>query len=366
MADLLTRFATVSFVIESLIQSTAGFGVHVIVAEDQSLPAAARFVTYQTTDAVDAAEGLSELTSAAANAARAALTARPTAGAVTVINQDVSGSAESAEDALDAAEAAGLAFYWITLVSADAADIVSAVTYAASNEKMVIARSADADWKTAGAPSGFSTVVSSTRLVVIFDDTSSPVYPDMQFAQVQAATDLDLQSGDGSVKLTLGTMPDEQTDTVAATIYANNANPVYGINGSAAGNAYIRSAVVIQGASTGGAASASEQMYVQVTADWLKAGILQKIGQLLDRYTAANRKFPLNDDGVELFLGEARDQSQTGVDAGHLTPSDSLPLGYSWSGSINVSSKTITLTGSLNILDTVVALTITGYLGRYT
>jgi len=89
MADLLTRFATVSFVIESLIQSTAGFGVHVIVAEDQSLPAAARFVTYQTTDAVDAAEGLSELTSAAANAARAALTAAPTAGAVTVINQDV-------------------------------------------------------------------------------------------------------------------------------------------------------------------------------------------------------------------------------------------------------------------------------------
>jgi len=120
MADLLTRFATVSFVIESLIQSTAGFGVHVIVAEDQSLPAAARFVTYQTTDAVDAAEGLSELTSAAANAARAALTAAPTAGAVTVINQDVTGSAESAEDALDAAEAAGLAFYWITLVSADA------------------------------------------------------------------------------------------------------------------------------------------------------------------------------------------------------------------------------------------------------
>lgn len=334
-------YASVSVNIQPVVPSSQAFGRAVYLA-DVALDGTERWRIYTgtTTLAADLAAG--EINADVQAAVIAAFAQRPAPSDVAVVRADLDnsegGGAETYAEALTAARDLGLQWFYISSESEAAADHVAIDGWIGSAPYMQIFHSSDGDWLTSSVPAGYSTITSSIVSMPIYHATASE-HASFAEAARMSGVNVDVQSPSFRGPL-VGLTQYVLTATQFGLALANECNVLQPLMFGGTDNDLGRGTVM-----------SGEEASAVLTKFWTEVRIKEDIASQIVKYEAVSRKFPLNDRGVAIVEAMLTKRGEIGLRAEHYTKRADLPRGYDFSATIDVPTKTITVSGEYGLLD---------------
>ncbi len=225
------EFATVTIIDGTGVPAQDGLGAVAIACADVALDGAGElFRLYSGTGAVAQAAidlAASEITSSAYNEIVAAF-AQGLVSVYIVLWNKTSGS-NSVSTAFTNAETAGLRAPWeYAFVGTDsraAADHVSLASFISTRSCRAYVQSGDGGWITSGVPSGYSTIVTSAKMGVFYEDTAATCFAAANLARVAKLNpDTRRTASNGRILSVLSEYTTPLTSAQKGHLGANNCN----------------------------------------------------------------------------------------------------------------------------------------------
>lgn len=349
-ATVRAEFVSANASITPIVQP--GLGFNVAIADDFTYSDSSRFKSYSSS--ADAAAD-SDLTSFAKAAITDIFAQSPRPSSVIVISVDETGSSEAVDVALADAEDDGANWVYTLIWSrADpgaGAPATEAASFVASRRKILCLQSDDSGWLTTSVPAAFSSLTTNDNVAVLYHDDDAEPAAEAWFGRMAGVNpDVQAPSFEGPVS---SVEPYSITSAQRAFALANFCNVLIPLDDTTP-TRYLRSGVNLAG----------ESLYARIAKFWFEDRWETAIMQRYAEFAATSRKFPLNGFGEQIALAEAWNVVENGLLAGHFTKRADLPDGASLSVSIDLSAKSITLTGQIGLLDSVQSVSATVNLTR--
>ncbi len=305
---------TVNVLLQALATTAAGFGTVTFMVDEAEGAGnglgGARYMDFADDTEVATALAAAEITAQVAAACNVAFS-QPLAPTKFRVGRVDTVAVETYSDAyaLLIAEAGVqgdvYAFCADTQVSATIAAF--ALTIEASGKHIYIARSADADWKTAGLPAALTAIDEYARTIMVYHDVAT-AWLDIAVATRALAYDADTKSVPWENRMGgVAAYTTFVTDSIRTVMQANDIT-VLGTWGS---TDFWADKVATQD---------GRPAYERLTADWFEKRVEEAIQTFHQRETEAGRKVLVNLTGQAQIEAVIRGVTDTGEAAGHFTP----------------------------------------------
>jgi len=245
--------------------------------------------------------------------------------------------------AISAAEAAGYRAPWnfayLLIDSRTAADIVDASGAAESRDLLLVAQSSDADWLTASLPSGFTSIATATKTLIVYEDTDGAAV-DAAWVGRLAGTASDTERQSGIVRLNGLT---EYGTLLTATQ-----------RGHLSDNRASYHQITIPGGSTrnmAGAKTLSARTFSLAFALlWTKVRLTEALGEVLATEIARGTELTNDEPGKDKIRAAVRSVMLTGQVPPYFGPSADYPEAYEIT-SLTVSGTAASVAVTANFIE---------------
>ena len=256
--------------------------------------------------------------------------------------------------AISAAEANGYRAPWnfayLLIDSRTAADIVDASGAAESRDLLFVAQSSDADWLTASLPSGFTSIATATKTLVLYEDTDGAAVDGAWIGRL-AGTASDTERQSGIVRLNglveYGTL---LTDTQRGHLRDNRAS----YHQITIPGGVTRNMAVAKTLSTRAFSLAFALLY-------LKVRLTEALAEVLATEIALGTELTNDEPGKDKIRAAIRSVMLTAQVPPYIGPSATLPEAYEIT-SLTVSGTAATVAVRANFVEGIETITLTATL----
>lgn len=347
MAQTLGYFSagglTLTLSVQDFTAQTLGFGPAIFVSSDTTFDGTERYREYTNADDVATDLAATEISATAAAAAVRAFAQTPKPSRF-LIGRRNGGGSEAWATALSAIVTAGANFSWLTIDSRTIADQVAAGEWATARKIICIVQSADSSWLNSGAPSGWA---DHAHLAPVYHPSTA--YLDVEWAATLSAYDTEERSVAGMVSVAQGAVYSMSSSTEISAAFANGINLALP-NQTGGTDRAIRKAFC------GGPTKRLEPIINKL---WADAQIVSSFDRTWQGFTSSGKRFPVTQAGLDLILADLEAVGEKGVRLGYLTPQSGLDKGYAFAGTVNASTKAVTVTGRFGNLNSIETISVT-------
>lgn len=307
---------TVTIVLAALPPARQGFDtvLFIVNQDDGNSLNGSRVAEYASAAEAEAAQVAGYISATTLDFLQAAFSQQPTPASVKVAYRDVGGT-ETWTACLAAIEAVDTDWYGVCIYSRADAEIAAVAALIETRNKIFVAQSDDAAWLTGTPPAGLSAIVGYERTAVIYH--SSDAQPaDIAWLASKLVWDPDVQSAPWTGEVEdVAAISALTTAQRAFLMDTNDAN--VGLPFSSA-EFYVAPGQMMSG----------RAIYEIVSADWLKARIIEAIAALKLKHDSRGEKILAAPSGQTKILAEIAGLLQQGEQVGHFTPGQTRPTAY--------------------------------------